>query len=132
MAGLDVHQHCAGGMPFRRAKSSMPSTSGVPPGGSGAARMSRSSVDRLTARASLPFTRAPARPPRALAIAICADAREAWEFECICTRATGYGQQRTCRMLLRVGVPRGVRGSCHDPRRFWTGLRRLRPAFESV
>jgi hypothetical protein len=43
--------------------------------GSAAARISRTSVERLTAQASLPVSRAPARPPRASATACSTDCR---------------------------------------------------------
>jgi hypothetical protein len=62
---LDIDQHRAVDMPLAQGEVITPSTSGVPLAGSGAARISRSSVDRPAEQAILPVSRAPARPPRA-------------------------------------------------------------------
>jgi hypothetical protein len=109
-AGLDVDQDGAVDVPLRSAKSSTPSTSGVWSSGS-AARMSRISVERLTAQASLPVSREPARPPRASATA-CSTACS-WQVR----RPWRVVRPGTCSAnvaLLHLPLPQKNRRTCRS------------------
>ena len=62
-AGFDIDQHRAVDMPLAQREVVDAEHQRSPAIGVGAARISRISVERLTAHASLPVSRVPARPP---------------------------------------------------------------------